>query len=142
MGRTELIIAFVIVLVICFLAMFLVGNREYVYTDREGNYYRWLETKGNMRLWRPLKKVWFLYFPNLNKDDFWLNYVEQEFVTMNALLLLYDEEEIDYVKWRIEKYDNSHPKEDNILFVKEIQDKLHTSRDRVFQLIQKVRRSK
>ena len=70
MNPDYLIIALIVVVLICFVSIFLIENSESIYTDREGNYYRWIQTSGNMQLWRPLKKVWFMYFPKLDKDDF------------------------------------------------------------------------
>lgn len=51
-----------------------------------------------------------------------------------------DENVKQYIVEQLQIYDNSHPKLDEIKFVRDIQKELNLTREEVFQLIQKVRR--
>ena len=126
-------------LVVLYILVCLVETRSNVYTDRAGNYYRWLRTELNNALFRTLKKVGFWYMSSL-ASDFWIDADTSEFRLIENLTDFFTEEELNFVKTKLEEYDSSYPKIDEILFVKELASVLSVKRSRVFELVQEVRR--
>lgn len=128
-----------VTLVVLYILVCLAETRYNVYTDRAGNYYRWLRTELDNALLRPLKKVGFWYVSSL-ASDFWIDADTSEFRLIENLTDFFTEEELNLVKIKLEEYDSSHPKMDEILFVKELAGILSVKRSRVFELVQEVRR--
>ena len=126
-------------------AFFYLNDRD-IYTDGT-HYYKWIEpyclngVQGNY--WRPINKHGVFYTDN--GPDFWLS-IDDTFnwtnVRTNDSYPMLEQRDYFKIIMRLEEYDKSKPKEDEIEFVKELQFNYSLSRKQVFRIIEYIRSRK